>query len=278
MVSQRFAVSSKDGVTISFEKAGSGPALLLVHGAAVDSSAAWSLVLPRLTEHFTVYAMDRRGRAPSGDAKSHSIWAEVEDLMAVVDAIGEPLTLLGHSFGGIIALAALDRLKSVTRLILYEPPVFEFPRALRYAEILESLDRALAAGDREQIVEIFFRDQIGTDPSTLARLRSSPMWAVFTRMAGALPREARVVNTFRVDTGKLSQWRVPTTMLLGGESPGEVRDGTLFICRSISGCNVVILEDQGHSAMLSAPELFAAKVIELACTPSPEPAHTARDV
>jgi len=261
---QCFAVQSKDGVAISVQRSGSGPSVLLVHGAAVDHTAAWSRVLPMLTGRFTVFAMNRRGRPPSGDASTHALSAEVEDLAAVACSIGEPFLLFAHSFGALVALAALGRLKNVRRLILYEPPVFEFPRAARYREIVESLDRALASADREEVVTIFLRDQVGTDESSLARLRLSPMWDVFKKVADTLPREARVVNTFRVDLNLLASWRVPTTMLLGGESPGEVRDSATFICRSIPGCKVVILEDQGHSAMLSAPELFAAKVVELA--------------
>jgi pimeloyl-ACP methyl ester carboxylesterase len=263
-MSQCVAVESKDGVAISVQRSGSGPLLLLVHGAAVDSSSAWSRVLPMLAERFTVYAMNRRGRSPSGDAQPHALPAEVEDLAAVVNSMPQPFTLLAHSFGALVTLAALDRLKNVSRLILYEPPVFEFPRAPRYQKILESLDRALESADREEIVTIFLRDQVGTDESILARLRKSPLWAVFKRMADTLPREARAVNTFRVNRDLLESWRVPTTMLLGGESPDEVRDGTMFLCRSIPGCRLVILEQQGHSAMLGAPEYFAAKVVELA--------------
>lgn len=264
-MSQRLTVQSKDGVAISIQRSGSGPTLLLVHGAAVDSSAAWSLVLPSLTRHFAVYAMDRRGRPPSGDAKTHSLLVEVEDLAAVVNLIGKPLTLLGHSYGAVVALAAMDRLKNVTRLILYEPPVFECARAPRFEGIVEAMERALESDDREQVATIFMRDQVGVDASTLARLRSSPSWAVAQRMAATLPRESRVVNAFRVDLDQLRKWTAPTTMLLGGESPGEVRDSTMFICRSIPGCDTVVLEGQGHAAMLSAPELFVAQVLPLAC-------------
>jgi pimeloyl-ACP methyl ester carboxylesterase len=262
-MSQCFAVESKD-VAISVQRSGSGPLLLLVHGAAVDSSAAWSRVLPLLTERFTVYAMNRRGRPPSGDAQPHALPAEVEDLAAVVNSMPQPFTLLAHSFGALVTLAALDRLKKVSRLILYEPPVFEFPRAPRYQKILESLDRALESADREEILTIFLRDQVGTDEPILARLRASPLWDVFKKNADTLPRESRVVNTFRVNRDLLESWRVPTTMLLGGESSREVREGTMFVCRSIPGCRLVILEQQGHSAMLSAPEYFATKVVELA--------------
>ncbi len=44
-------------------------------------------------------------------------------MTAVVDGIGEPLTLLGHSFGGVCSLEASLRIANVQRLILYEPPI-----------------------------------------------------------------------------------------------------------------------------------------------------------
>jgi pimeloyl-ACP methyl ester carboxylesterase len=269
VTSQRLTVQSKHGVAISIQKSGSGPALLLVHGAALDSSVSWSLVLPSLTQHFTVYAMDRRGRPPSGDATTHTLAAEVEDLAAVIDSIGQPLTLLGHSYGAVLALAALDHLKNVTRLILYEPPVFESPRDPRYEKIVEAMERALDANDREQVVTVFLRDQVGTPPSILERLRSSPVWPKAIELAATLPRESRVVNTFRLDPDRLGKLTIPTTMLVGSESPSDVRDGTMFVCRSIPGCATVVLEGQGHSAMLSGPDLFVAKVLQVVCGSKP---------
>ena len=112
MPPERFTVRSTDGVEISVQKAGSGPTLLLIHGALLNGSLSWGAVLPKLAEHFTVYAMDRRGRAPSGDAKEYSISNEADDIAAVVDAIGAPVIVLSHSYGALAALEALDRLKS----------------------------------------------------------------------------------------------------------------------------------------------------------------------
>src|ERR1700733_7290050 len=123
MATERFTVRSKDGVEISVQKAGAGPALLLIHGALLNGSLSWGPVLSRLAQHFTAYAMDRRGRAPSGDAKEYSISNEADDIAAVVDAIGGPVVVLAHSYGGLATLEALDKLKTVSHLILYEPPV-----------------------------------------------------------------------------------------------------------------------------------------------------------
>src|SRR5271166_3733999 len=120
---ERFTVQSRDGVGISVQKTGAGPALLLVHGSLLNGTISFGAVMPKLAQRFTVYAMDRRGRAPSGDAKAHSIPIEADDIAAVAAAIAPPVVLLAHSFGALAAVDALDRLQGVSRVILYEPPL-----------------------------------------------------------------------------------------------------------------------------------------------------------
>ncbi len=93
-------VMSKDGTVIGFVHSGEGPPLLLVHGATADSTR-WASITPRFEGHFTVYAMDRRGRGRSGDAGDYNLMREAEDIAAVVDSIGEPVSVLGHSYGGL---------------------------------------------------------------------------------------------------------------------------------------------------------------------------------
>lgn len=97
-------IRSKDGTLIAYERSGEGPPLVAVPGV-LTSSRLWP-VLPTLGEHFTVYAVDRRGHGDSGDAEHYAIEREFEDVAAVVDAIGTEVNLLGHSFGGSCVLGA----------------------------------------------------------------------------------------------------------------------------------------------------------------------------
>jgi pimeloyl-ACP methyl ester carboxylesterase len=264
MATERFTVRSNDGVPISVQKAGSGPALLLVHGALLSGSISWGAVLPKLAEHLTVYAMDRRGRAPSGDAKEYSISNEVDDIAGVVEAISGPVIVLAHSYGALASLEALDRLVTVSHLILYEPPVTTMPLAPGSDTVVASLERALEAGDREQLVTIFLRDQVRVPPDRIAMMRSSPIWPVALQIAPTLPRESRAVNTYRPSAERLANWKTPTTVLLGSVTTGLLRDAAFFVRDSIPGCRMIVLEGQGHSAMLDAPDCFAAKVLEIA--------------
>ena len=74
-------------------------------------------------QRFTVYALDRRGRGGSEDAQPYTIEREFDDVAATVNAIGEPVNVLGHSYGALCALEAALRTDHIRKLVLYEPPI-----------------------------------------------------------------------------------------------------------------------------------------------------------
>ena len=88
--------ASRDGTPIALWRSGEGPPLVLMHGTAADHGR-WRPVLPAFAANFAVYAIDRRGRGGSGDADGYSVVREFEDVAEVVDSIGGPVDLLGHS-------------------------------------------------------------------------------------------------------------------------------------------------------------------------------------
>jgi pimeloyl-ACP methyl ester carboxylesterase len=257
-------VRAKDGAEISVDKAGAGPALLLVHGSGVDARFAWQAVVPALSRNFTVYTMDRRGRGSSGDGKSYSLAAEADDLVAVVRRIGQPVTVVAHSYGALCAVAALDRLKNVSSLILYEPALLVQAPGPQWGKVLEQMDDALAAQDREKVAAIFLRDAVGVPAAAVEGMRGSPAFAKQVETSGTLPREARAVGEFRPSPAALKLWKAPTTMLVGAQTQGFLKNASEYVCSTIPGCRLVTLENQGHMAMAMAPELFVAKVREAA--------------
>ena len=56
----------------------------------------------------------------SGDAPTYDIALEYDDIAAVVDALGQQMTVLGHSYGGPIAIGAATRTQHIARVIAYE--------------------------------------------------------------------------------------------------------------------------------------------------------------
>src|SRR5262245_21730344 len=110
---------SPAGATISYEACGSGPALVLVHGGFSDHHTNWQFVRPFFEKQFRVYAIARRGRGETDATKGHSLDDEGRDVIAVIRVIGEPVFLLGHSYGAQAALAAAAEIPDrVRKLVL----------------------------------------------------------------------------------------------------------------------------------------------------------------
>jgi pimeloyl-ACP methyl ester carboxylesterase len=98
-------------------------------------------------------------------------------------------------------------------------------------------------------------------------MASSPIYPIVLQISPTLPREARAVNTYQRSAQRLSNWKTPTTLLLGSETVGLLRDAAFFLRDVIPGCRMVVLEGQGHGAMLDAPDFFANKILEIAKVP-----------
>ena len=79
-----------NGITVSYEQGGSGPLLVLAHGAFSDHHTNWEFVNPALRQNFTTCAIARRGRGETDATHGHSVEDEVDDLVALVEAVKEP--------------------------------------------------------------------------------------------------------------------------------------------------------------------------------------------
>jgi pimeloyl-ACP methyl ester carboxylesterase len=258
-MSDTHRVKSQDGTAIAFRKSGRGPNLVLVHGTSADHTR-WRPVLPMLTEHFTVCAMDRRGRGGSGDAPDYSLELEFEDVAAVCDALDAPVHLLGHSYGALCALEAALRMRKLGKLILYEPPI-QIEEPLYPAGLEERLDKLIAEGDREAALAVFFREVVGVSDLELEALKTDPSWPRRVASAHTVPREFADADYVLVPE-RFRQLRAPTLLLVGSESPRSFKMATEAVAAALPDNRVVVLPEQAHLAITTAPQLFAHEVLE----------------
>ena len=93
------------GHRVAYRSAGSGPAIVLVHGIT-STSATWDRVMPYLAARFTVIAPDLLGHGqsakPRGDYSLGAYASGVRDLMVTLGQ--ESATFVGHSLGGGVAM------------------------------------------------------------------------------------------------------------------------------------------------------------------------------
>ncbi|MCH7698122.1 MAG: alpha/beta hydrolase [Chloroflexi bacterium] len=256
VVSDMQTATSADGTLIAYWRQGDGSPLLLVHGSLSDR-IAWILIQPLLAERFTVYAMNRRGREGSGEPAPHAIEREFEDIVAVVDAIGEPVHLLGHSGGALCALGAVlltDRLRS---LILYEPP----PPGPRVDVELKSLRGMIHESEPEEIVLEFLRTGPRVPEQDIERLKQSPIWPHIVALTPSLAPELDAAAGYEFDASRYSTLDVPLLLLLGSKSPPVLREVSDALADVVPDVRMTELEGQQHAANYDAPELFAAEVV-----------------
>ena len=252
-------VTSKDGTAIALARSGEGPPLVLVHGTTADHTR-WKPLLAALEARFTVHAMDRRGRGGSGDAADYAIEREFDDVAAVIDAIGEPVFLLGHSYGAVCSLEASLRTRNLRKLVLYEPPI-RTTGSLYPPGTTERLQALLDQGDRDGVVATFFAEVVRAPDEELRMLRSLPNWPARVAAAHTIPREMRINDEYRFEATRFSAMPVPTLLLLGGSSPPMFKAAVEAVGAALPDARVAVLPGQQHTAMNTAPDLFLHEVL-----------------
>jgi pimeloyl-ACP methyl ester carboxylesterase len=218
-------------------------------------------VLSGFERKFTVYAMDRRGRGGSGDAWSYAIEREFEDIAAVVDAIGEPVNLLGHSFGAVCALGAAHLTSNIGALVLYEPPPVGSENLVS-PKMVSRLQALLDHGDREGMVTLFMSEVAAIPPQELAMLKTLPSWNGRVAAAHTILRELGALKTLDpYDPAQLSALAIPVLLLVGGESDPMYADNVGLLHTMLPTSQVVALPGQQHMAMHTNPELFQQEIL-----------------
>jgi len=250
---------ASDGVQLGCFVGGQGAPLLLVHGTAADHQR-WKPVLPELQKRFTTYAYDRRGQGATGDAPDWSFDREAEDIVTVIEGIGGPVDVLGHSMGAALSMVAATRTSAIRRLVLYEPALVVMPADFLDG-ILPRLRALLEDGDRDVLVQTFMREVPGLPQEQVQLLRSLPAWQGRLAAAHTLVRELESGRTFRFEAEHVSQIHVPTLLLLGGASPQFLKAGAEQVHQVISGSRVVVMPGQQHVAMDTGPQLFLDAVL-----------------
>jgi len=253
------SIGSRDGTAIGYERSGHGPPLVLVHGTTADHTR-WTPILPPLERRFTVFAFDRRGRGLSGDSGDYTIELEFDDVAAVVDSIGEPVVLLGHSYGALCSLEAALRTSNVLRLILYEPPI---PAGVViYAPaVIDRLQALLDSGDRAGVVTTFFAEVVRMPDTELQLMQSLPNWPARVNAAHTIPRELRGSEAYVLDPARFKAFTAPALLLQGGASPHFFKAAIEAVHSALPSSRVVTLPDQQHLAVNTAPDLFVREVL-----------------
>jgi pimeloyl-ACP methyl ester carboxylesterase len=246
-----------DGLRIAYERAGDGPALVLLHGYVGDGPGTWRRQLDGLSDEFTVIAWDAPGAGRSSDPlESFGIAGYADCLAGFIEKLGlEKPHVAGLSFGGALALALYRRHPASPKTLILASAYAGWAGSLP-AEVAEQRLRQatiLAELSPEQFVDTLLPTMFseGTPAESVDAFGASMLLAFhpagFREMARASAEDLRDV---------LPRINIPTLLVYGG---GDVR-APLSVAEdlqeAIAGSTLVVLPDAGHVCNIEAPEAF----------------------
>jgi pimeloyl-ACP methyl ester carboxylesterase len=175
---------------------------------------------------------------------------------AIVDSIGEPVNVLGHSFGALCAFEAALLTPKIRALILYEGVPLR--GADGYAPgTIERLEAELEAGDVDGMLVSMLRDVGGMNAEEIEVLRSQPeAWRIRMGNAPTLPRELRAEQQYVFDPRRFGGMQTRTLLLVGEKSLPREMVNAEAVARSLAQASVRVLPGEQHIAMHTAPEQF----------------------
>jgi pimeloyl-ACP methyl ester carboxylesterase len=267
------SVTSKDGTSIAYERLGSGPPVILVDGAFCNRSFGPMRALAgRLAPQFTVVYYDRRGRGDSGDAPAYAVDREVEDLAALVEAVGGDPCIYGTSSGAVLAARAVAAGVKARKLAVYEPPLAldgtHHPDPPDFVERIATMLRADRRGDAVKL----FMKVVGVPRMGILFMQLIPgVFRNLKRSAHTLPHDFAILG----DTQRggplpaeleqaLDAIRVPTLAMAGGKSPAWLKHAATRVAEAVPGCRMEVVPGQNHNASAKAigpvlAQFFAAR-------------------
>ena len=245
-------VVSKDGTAIAFTRIGSGPALIIVDGALCYRAFGPSAALAEaLSEHFTVYTYDRRGRGESGGGTApHDVEREVEDIAALIEEAGGSAHLFGMSSGGTLVAEAAHRGVAAERIAIYESPmIVDGTREPMPEDLPARVASAVAEGRRGDAVKLFMR-YVGTPGLVVAVLQIMPPWQKLKGVAHTLPNDFALVGEFQRGTpppaDRWSGAEAPALVIAGGKSPEYMRNAQRHLASALPHGELTVLPGQTH--------------------------------
>jgi pimeloyl-ACP methyl ester carboxylesterase len=245
-----------------FREAGSGPGVVCLHSNAT-SSGQWRGLMETLAPKFRVLAADSygAGKSPAWPTdRTIGLRDEVALLEPVFQRVGDPFTLVGHSYGGAIALvAAVMQPHRVRALALYEPTLFalveqESPPPNDVDGIRNTVAAAVAAleaGDHAGAAKCFIDFWMGAGSfDRMPERNQDAIAAAVTNIQGwkdALFGEPTPLKAF-------AELTMPVLLIVGRSSPLSSRAVAQRLKRVLPRAEVVELDGLGHMGPVTHPD------------------------
>ena len=242
-----------NGLKIGFERAGTGPALVLVHGAGEDGRI-WRPQLAGLVDEFTVVAWDEPGAGQSSDLPERfGLEGFADALGSLIDALGlGPAHVAGLSWGGTVVLELYRRRPQQVRSLILIDSYAGWKGSLPAAEVMarvEGTRRMLAAPPESfdpTLPGLFAADPPDEYVPLLAAVAANVRPATLERELDIMARSDL--------SGLLPHIAVPTLLLWGRSDVRSPLSVAHQFAEAIPDAQLVVIDGAGHLSHLEQPE------------------------
>jgi pimeloyl-ACP methyl ester carboxylesterase len=246
-----------------FREIGAGPGVVCLHANA-STSHQWMSLMDVLSERFHVLAADSfgAGGSPAWPAdRAESLEDEADLLEPVFAKAGDPHAIVGHSYGGAVALiAALMEPSRVRALAVYEPALFSLLDAQSpppneadgIRDALAQAAAALAAGDRlgaaRRFIDFWMGEGAwaGTPDSRKTRIAASVV---------NIRAWARAAFSNPTPLAAFAVLDVPVLLMMGSESPASSRAVARLLAKTLPRVELVEFQGMRHMGPITHPAI-----------------------
>lgn len=244
---------------LSVEESGEGAPVVLVHSTGM-SAKQWKRLATRLSSRYRALLPDLVGYGESAPWPREEVFHWTLDVLgieAVLDSLDAPAHVVGHSYGGLVALhATLHRPRAVRSLSLYEPVAYGVLHAMSDDRALTSLDTSPARGPRlssepgaAEAWLAWFVDYWNGE-GAWSRLPDR-MRASFLSTADVCYGEVWSLLSDRTPPSVWSMIEAPTLLLHGESSPEAARRVAAMLAEAIPHATLRAVEGAGHMGPIS---------------------------
>ncbi len=253
-----------DGTRIFFREKGTGTPVILLHSTA-STGGQWQRTIDHLSRRYRVIAPDLPGYGQSQGrsvSKATGLAPYARCINALIAHCGEPVHLVGHSFGGAVALkVAIEAAQTIRSLSLIEPAAFHLlrdgtaPGEARVLEIrsVNAVVAAAAASDEAASGIAHFVDYWNGKG---AWQRIEP-----PSRLGLIGKTGRILGDFEAIFAEQASWhdcsliRCPVLAIVGMETSAVTKPLTEAIARAIPTSRLHMVCGAGHMLPVTHPHI-----------------------
>ena len=262
---QGVSAQTVNGYPMAYTSRGSGPPIVFVHGVLVDYRY-WQKPLETWTADYRVVAISLRHFYPEkwdGSGENFTVAQHAKDVAAFIESIGEPVDLVGWSYGGRPAYeVARTRPDLVKKLVLVEGGPDMRPRA---PGVLPDMDVAVRASKVKKFFEA--GDMDGGLAFAVDDINGPGRWATVPEPSRQVLRDnAWTVVGIGVEApytrtcSEFGSLKMPVLLVKGELTTPRLRDIVLEESKCLPNAAVVTIPKAGHSSAAMNPSALKEAV------------------